>query len=99
MNFLVVKIAECFGKEVLKGAIYTAAVTGAGLIASKLVDKYFGGEGNEFVPPVVVNVVVQQDGVTVSQQTLGEEEDDDDVEEDCDGCDDSYCDCDGRVRG
>lgn len=97
MNFVLVKIAECFGKEVLKGAIYTAALTGAAGIASKLVDRYFGADGNEMQPPVVVNVIVNQDGVTVSQQTLGEE--DDDVEEDCDGCDDSYCDCAGRVRG
>ena len=86
MNILVVKIAEHFGKEVLKGAVYAAAVTGAAHLASRPVDKFIGGnEASE--PPVVVNVTVVQDGVTVSRQTLGEQDEDCGCDEDCD-CDD-----------
>lgn len=89
MNILVVKIAEHFGKEVLKGAVYAAAVTGAAHLASRLVDKFIGG--NEAEPPVVVQVIVNQDGVTVSQQQLGEQDEDCGCDEDCD-CD-VPCEC------
>lgn len=97
MNILVVKIAEHFGKEVLKGAVYAAAITGATQLAAAIVDKYFAAPyevGNEDPKSnVVVNVIFNKDGVEVSREVLGEQEMEDD-EECCDGdCD--ACDCNG----
>jgi len=77
MNILV-KVAEGFCRELLKASLTTAVTTAVVVVATraaeKLMDRVETYSEPDPSPPVIVNVTVNQDGVTIDQGEYADED-------------------------